>query len=79
MVLVLGRCKDNLRTEICGKYKPLCTYFKIVREVCAETCGKCERKCQATLFDFRLLVNLTLSFCLSDAFQGLFKGDRAVN
>jgi len=52
---VRGKCKDNLRTEICRKYKPLCTYFKIVRQVCAESCGKCERAnhpvpCQASKY-----------------------------
>eukprot|EP00112_Aurelia_sp_Birch-Aquarium-sp1_P015872 Seg3551.1 transcript_id=Seg3551.1/GoldUCD/mRNA.D3Y31 product="putative protein ZK643.6" protein_id=Seg3551.1/GoldUCD/D3Y31 len=49
------QCKDRLPTMTCKAYKPLCSYYKIIREMCAQTCGICKRAyypipCQATRF-----------------------------
>eukprot|EP00794_Sanderia_malayensis_P013947 gene13947-15403_t len=36
-------CKDRLQKGFCKAYKPLCKQFRIIKEICAETCGICKR------------------------------------
>ncbi|XP_065054581.1 uncharacterized protein LOC135683294 [Rhopilema esculentum] len=49
------KCKDRLAVQTCNAYKPLCSYYRIIREMCAESCGQCKRTfqhihCSATKF-----------------------------
>lgn len=45
-------CKDRLPSLTCKVNKPFCENFKIIKEMCAETCGVCKRAYYPLLCEF---------------------------
>ena len=62
-VLFVEKCKDRLAAKTCQDYKPLCPFYKIIREMCAKSCGICERKyCARVIYEWSSEV-LVKSIC----------------